>query len=107
MGLGGRFYGGSRGNRFAEKYGVLGFSLEGVIVGNKKELIETCGLLDAQDCIGQFLPTLRIHAVGGLIEDAEAQPAEFLDHRQGQREGEFGLFATREHGKPPIAGSDG
>src|SRR5438034_59822 len=62
--------------------------------------------LQAQDCLGEYLPAVRVHGVSGLVEDTELKPAELLDHRQRHGERELGLLAAREHGESALTRTD-
>ncbi len=76
--------------------------------------------LHGNDGIRQLLAAVGIHAVGGFIEDEEAQASKFLDHGKGQGQDELGRFprtvwrnADRPERSghcialPPIAGRSG
>ena len=85
---------------------MLDLAIKGIVVGDEQELLEMGCRLHGNDGIRQLLAAVGIHAVGGFIEDTEAQASKFLDHGQGQGQGELGLFPPGQHGETPIVRND-
>jgi len=73
---------------------MLDFALEGVVMGNQQELIESRSFLGLKDGICKFVAAVGVNAISGLIENTEPETAEFLNHRQRHGECELGLLAT-------------
>lgn len=73
---------------------MLNFALEGIVIRDQQELVESSSFLSLKDGVCKFVAAVCVHAIGGLIENTESEPAEFLYHGQRHREGELGLFAT-------------
>jgi len=85
---------------------VLNLALEGIIVGNQQELVEPGCFLGLEDGIGQLVPALSVDAVGGLVENAKFQSAEFFDHGQRHGQSQFGLLAAGKHREAPLSRCD-